>query len=474
MQQAPGPRGREVLAVALGRKRDPLRLIAQLHEKFGDMVRIPVGDTAQFLLGSLDGVKHVFLDQHRNYSKGPAYELLASILGKGLVTSEGEHWKKQRKLIQPIFQKARLRIFSEIMLDLVLEEVRALEALADSDGSADVFSRMMDLALKIVSRTVLGADMQGQERKIHDSFTIILHHIEKLSTSKLRFLELLPGGSRLRGLRKWLTGLPSGERKQFLSAIEALNGVIGGVISQRRAEMNSAKPAKSAVDSSAPDLVTLLLQTQDESGRLAMSDIEIRDEVMTLFLAGHETTATALTWTFYLLAKHPEYYGKIRTEIESVLQDRAPTLEDLASLGMCQWVFEESMRLYPPVWRLSRVAREKDEIQGYSVPSGSVILVTPYLIHRDPRYWEHPETFEPERFCPERSAARQRLAYMPFGAGPRACVGAIFAMTEAQMILAVICRRIFFQLEPDHQLVLEPRLLLRPRGGMPMSVHRVK
>ena len=474
MQQAPGPRGREVLAVVLGRKRDPVRLIAELHEKFGDTVRIPVGDTTQFLLGNLAGVKHVLVDHHRNYSKGPAYELLASILGNGLVTSEGEHWKKQRKLIQPFFQEERLRIFSKVTLELVLEEVRALEALADSGSSVDVFSRMMDLALKIVSRTVLGTDVYAQERNIHDSFTIILHHIEKLSTSRMRFLELLPGGSRLRGLRKWLARLPTDERKQFLSAIEALNCVIGGVISQRRAEMSRARIAKSAVDCAAPDLVTLLLQAQDESGQLAMSDTEIRDEVMTLFLAGHETTATALTWTFYLLAKHPEYHGEIRTEIETVLQDRVPSLEDLASLRMCQWVFEESMRLYPPVWRLSRFAREKDEIQGYSVPKGSVILVTPYLIHRDPRYWESPATFEPERFCPERASARQRLAYLPFGAGPRACAGAMFAMTEAQMILAVICRRIFFDLEPDHQLVLQPRLLLRPQGGMPMSVHRVK
>ncbi len=469
MKQAPGPRGREVLTVVLGRKRDPVRLIAELHEKFGDTVRIPVGDTAQFLLGNLDGVKHVLVDHHRNYSKGPAYELLASILGNGLVTSEGGHWKKQRKLIQPIFQQARLRIFSEIMADLVLEEVRALEALADSGERVDVFSRMMDLALKIVSRTVLGTNVQGQERKIHDSFTIILHYIEKLSTSKLRYLELLPGGSRFRGLRAWLSRLPTDERKQFLSAIETLNSLIGGVVSRRRAEIS-----KSAMDSTALDLVTMLLQTKDESRGLALSDAEIRDEVMTLFLAGHETTATALTWTFYLLAKHPEYHRKIRTEVETVLQDRAPSLENLPSLRMCQWVFEESVRLYPPVWRLSRFAREADEIQGYSVPKGSVILVTPYLIHRDPRYWEYPETFEPERFCPKRASARPRLAYIPFGAGPRACVGAMFAMTEAQMILAVICRRIFFDLTPDHRLVLEPRLMLRPQGGMPMSVHRVK
>lgn len=469
MRQAPGPRGYEVLAVVLGRKRDPLRLIAELHGKFGDTVRIPVGDTPQFLVGNLDGIKHVLIDHQRNYSKGPAYELLASILGNGLITNEGEHWKKQRKLMQPCFQKERLRIFSTIIADLALEEVRALEALADSGGRVDLLSRMMNLALSIVSHTVLGTDVRGQEQEIRDSLSAILHHIERLSTSKLRYLELLPGGSRFRGLRRWLSRLPTNEHKQFLSAIAALDSLIDGVIAQRRTEIRSAAVAAST----AADLVTLLLQAQDESGRPAMSDAEIRDEVMTLFLAGHETMATALTWSFYLLAKHPEYHGKIRREVASVLQDRAPTLESLASLEMCQWVFEEAMRLYPPVWRLSRFAREQDEIQGYTVPRGSVIVVTPYLIHRDPRYWEHPETFEPERFSPQRSSTRPRLAYMPFGAGPRACVGATFAMAEAQMILAVLCRRIFFDLAPDHRLVLEPRVTLRPQGGMSMSVHRV-
>ena len=327
----------------------------------------------------------------------------------------------------------------------------------------------MDLALKIVARTVLGTDVRGHERKIHDAFSVILHYIEKLSTSKLRFLELLPGSRHFRGLRAWLSRLPSSERKQFLSAIATLNSLIGNVIFQRRAEIS-----KSATGTTALDLVTMLLQAQDPSGQPAMSDTEIRDEVMTLFLAGHETTAAALTWTFYLLAKHPEYHQKIRTEVETVLQDRAPALENLPSLKMCQWVFKESMRLYPPIWRLSRFAREADAIQAYAVPKGSVVVVTPYLIHRDPRYWEQPETFEPERFSPERACSRPRLAYIPFGAGPRACVGALFAMTEAQIILAMICRRIFFGLAPDHQLILEPRLILRPQGGMPMSVRRVK
>lgn len=473
MTVAPGPRGLEVLAAVLGRKREPLQLIAALHEKFGDTVRIPLGATTQFLLRDLDAVRHVLVDHHRNYSKGPAYELLASILGNGLITSEGEHWKKQRKLIQPIFQKERQRIFSEVSAGLALEEVNALEAFADNGASVDVFSRMTDLTLRIVARAVLGTDLGGQERKVHDSFTIILRHIERLSTSKLRFLELLPGGSRFRGLRKWISQLPTGAHKEFRAAIADLDTLIYAVISRKRA-MGAAEIANSTVDSTALDLVMLLLQTRDESGRPAMTDVEIRDEVMTLFLAGHETMATALTWTFYLLAKHPEYHRKIRTQAEDALQGRAPSLESLAKLNMCQWVFEESMRLYPPVWRLSRVARENDVIQDYDVPKGAVIVVTPYLIHRNPKYWEQPETFEPERFSPERASSRARMAYIPFGAGPRACAGVMFALAEAQIILAVICQRIFFRLAPGHQAVLEPRITLRPRGGMPMSIHRVE
>lgn len=466
MSVAPGPRGLEVLAAAFARKRDPVHLIAALHAKFGDTVRIPVGDTVQFLVQDLDAVRHVLVDQHRNYSKGPAYELLASILGNGLITSEGEHWKKQRKLIQPIFQKERLRIFSQVSADLAHEEVRALEGLADNGACVDISARMMDLTLRVVARAVLGTDLGGDEQRVHTSFAIIKNHIERLSTSPLRFLELLPGGSRLRGLRKWLSQLPTAAHQEFRRAVADLDDLIYTGISRKRA-MGLAAEAQA-------DLVTMLFQARDESGRPAMTDEEVRDEVMTIFLAGHETMATALTWTFYLLATHPEYHRKIRAEAEVALQDNLPFPQNLAKLNMCQWVFEESMRLYPPVWRLSRVARDNDVIQGYSIPKGAVLVVTPYLIHRNPKYWERPETFEPERFSPERATARMRMAYIPFGAGPRACAGAAFALAEAQIVLAMICQRVFFRLAPGHQAALEPRITLRSRGGMPLSIHRVK
>lgn len=466
MRIAPGPHGFEVLAAAFARKRNPIQLIAALHAKYGDTVRIPVGDSVQFLVQDLDAVRHILVDQHRNYSKGPAYELLASILGNGLITSEGEHWKKQRKLIQPIFQKERLRIFSQVSAELALDEAQALEVLADNGASVDISVRMMDLTLRVVARAVLGTDLGGDEHRVHTSFAIIKNHIEKLSTSTLRFIELLPGGSRLRGLRKRLSQLPTAAHQEFRRAIADLDDLIYTVISRKRAMGQTAEAQ--------PDLVTMLFQARDESGRPAMTDEEVRDEVMTIFLAGHETMATALTWTFYLLAMHPEYHRKIRAEAEVVLQDKPPFPQNLAKLNMCQWVFEESMRLYPPVWRLSRVARENDVIQGYDIPKGAVLVVTPYLIHRNPKYWEQPETFEPERFSPERAAARMRKAYIPFGAGPRACAGAAFALAEAQIILAIICQRFSFRVIPGHQAALEPRLTLRSRGGMPLSIHRVK
>ena len=465
MKQAPGPQGSEVIKAMLGKKKSALALIGELHERFGETVRIKIGDTQQFVTGNLDGIKHVLVDNHRNYSKGPAYELLAGVLGKGLVTSEGDHWKKQRKIIQPVFQRERLRIFSKAMVECALREVADLETKTE----ADIYTHMMDLALTIVSRTVLGTGLDGQEGNVHESFTNILDYIASLSTSKLRFFEFLPGGSRFRGLRKWATKLPSERRTKFLAAVEVLDSLIYGVISRRKAELIQSGP-----DSTALDLITMLLQAKDESGAPAMTDEEIRDETMTLFLAGHETTATALTWTFYLLAKNPQYHRKIQAEVQAVLEDRMPTLEDLPKLTMCQWVIEESMRLYPPVWRLSRFAKDQDEIQGYTVPAGSVVVLTPYFIHRDPRYWERPDAFEPERFSPERSAGRPRLAFVPFGAGPRACIGAMFAMAEAQIILAVICRKLFFELPPDFQLELEPLVMLRPKktslGVMPMKI----
>jgi cytochrome P450 len=279
--------------------------------------------------------------------------------------------------------------------------------------------------------------------------------------SPLRFLELLPGGARLRALRARLATLPTRRSRAFGRAIARLDDVIYDVIERR-------KRALPTLDHPA-DLVSLLLLAR-ESDAEPLSDREIRDEVMTMFVAGHETTAAALTWCLYLLATHPQYQREVAREAEDVLGGREPGLDDLPKLTLARQAFEEAMRLYPPAWRLSRVAIDADRVAGYDVPAGSVVVVSPYLLHRDPALWPDPERFDPSRFAAEQSRARPRLAFIPFGAGQRMCLGAAFATAEAQIVLSILCRAVAFEPAPEHAVSFAPRLTLRPRGGMPLRV----
>jgi cytochrome P450 len=461
---APGPRGAELLRTILTRRRDPVRLEEALRDRYGDCVRVRVGDTSHFLVSGVPYVKHVLVDNHRNYTKGPAYELMASILGRGLITSEGEHWRRHRRIVQPSLQADRMRALTVVMANAAAEEARDLQRLADRGGTVDVFGRMMDLALRIVSRTLLGSELEGREAEVHDAVTDVLDHLERLSVSGARFLELVPGRSRLRGLQKRLATLPTRHRRRFRAAIAALDGVIYEVIDRRRRARSQ--------DGRADDLISLLLAARDGE-QDAMSDEEIRDEVMTMFLAGHETTATALTWCLYLLAAHRPHCEAVAREADAVLGAGDPDADDLPRLTLTERVFQESMRLYPPVWRFSRFAVAPDRLGEYDIPAGSVVVVSPYLVHRDPASWPDPTRFDPERFAPERSRDRSRMAFIPFGAGQRMCLGAAFATVEAQIILSVLSRAVTFESLPGHVAELEPRITLRPRGGMPLVVlHR--
>jgi cytochrome P450 len=460
MTRAPGPRGTELLRTLLTRRRDPVRFQETLRARYGDCVRIRLGDTSYFLVSGVPYVKHVLLDNHRNYTKGPNYELMAAILGRGLITSEGEHWRRHRRLVQPSLQAERMRGFIAVMVDAAAEEARSLERAADGGATVDVFARMMDLALRIVSRTLLGSDLGGREADVHHAVTEVLDHLERLAVSGARFLELLPGGSRLRNLGKRLATLPTRHHRRFRAAIATLDRVIYDVIHRRRHIPPGGHPN---------DLVSLLLAAP-QGEQDTMSDEEIRDEVMTMFLAGHETTATALTWCLYLLAAHPPHGDALAREADAVLADGDLDADDLPRLPLAERVFQEAMRLYPPVWRFSRFAVGPDRLGEYDVRAGSVVVLSSYLVHRDPTYWPDPTRFDPERFAPERSLGRPRLAFIPFGAGQRMCLGAAFATIEAQIILSVLGRAVTFKLPPDHAVELEPRITLRPRGGMPLLV----
>ena len=458
---APGPRGLELLRTISGRRTDPVRLVVQLREKYGGLVRIRLGDMRLFITSDLAIVKHVLVDNQRNYTKGPAYELLGQFLGQGLVTSEGEQWRRHRRMVQHALHRDHMGAFVTTMVQTTAEEVRRLEQLAAGGKIIDGYATMMELALRIVSRALLGGDIGGKEAEISRAMTGIFDHIERLSASRVRLLEALPGGRRLRGLGRWLATRRTSQQRAFTAAVAVLDGVIYDVIARRRSE----GPAKTAGD----DLVTQLLTGRDEHGA-GLTNAEIRDEVMTMFVAGHETTATALAWCLHLLATHPDEQRALAVESAEVLGDRDPELGDLARLVRAQWVFAEAMRLYPPVWRISRFALEDDILGGFDLPAGSVVVIYPYLIHRDPALWESPERFDPERFSARRSADRNRLAFIPFGLGQRMCIGASFATAEAQIVLAMLARSLVFHPAGDGPIAMEPRLTLRPRGGVPLRV----
>ena len=456
----PGPRGRELLRTIAGRRRDPVALLVSLRESYGPVVHIRVGDTSQFVVSAPDAIRHVLVDNSRNYTKGPAYELLGALLGRGLVTSEGEHWRAHRRLVQPTLHRDRLDGYVDVIRQAAQSEIRALNAIAAGGvATFDAYARMNSLALRIVTRTMLGADIEGREDDVHHALGVVFDHIESLSSSRLRFLELLPGGSRTRGLRARLTRLPTRARRRFDDAIGRLDAIIFDVIEARRRDLDRG--------GSGTDLVSALLQASDVDAA-ALDDRGVRDEVMTMFVAGHETVATALTWTLYLLASHPGTQDEVAREAETL--SGAADVAAVMRLEVTRRVVEESMRLYPPIWRLSRFAVDDDVVDGYRVPAGSVVVVSPFVVHRDPALWPDPERFDPDRFLPDRAEGRERFAYVPFGAGQRMCPGGGFAMLECLLVLGALCRSLRFGIEPSHVPAFEPRIALRPAGGMPLTV----
>jgi cytochrome P450 len=303
---------------------------------------------------------------------------------------------------------------------------------------------MMRLTLEIATSTLFGVESGDAAAVVREQFTIV----------NRRVIELFS--------RPWMTlpvarSLPTRGNRRARRAKQELDAVVQRIIAARRAQAGGGD-----------DLLSMLLEARDEEG--GMSDRQLGDEVMTMLLAGHETTANALAWTFHLLSRHPSAAERLRAELEEVLGGRAPTVADLSRLTYCRMVIEESMRLYPPVWTFSRTPREPDTIQGYDVPAGAVVILSPWITHRHPDVWEDPERFDPERFTPDRVARRPRFAYIPFAAGPRQCIGSGFAMNEAQLVLATLAQR--FRVEPlsDRPVVPEPLVTLRPRGGLPMRL----
>jgi len=434
----------------LGREfqKDPLGTMLGLFRTYGDAVRFPFFlKKYVYFLSHPAHVKHIFLDNAANYTKSPhpAFLLLSHVMGNGLITSDGEVWERQRRLLQPLFQGHRIGAYGAVMTEATIA-MRERWARLPADQPINLDREMMDLTLEIVGRAMFGADLTGEAKEVGKAFNAVSEEFAALM------------GNPLAGLAIRLPFLPSIRR--FNANIERLDNVVRRIIGERRSSPRDIQ-----------DLLMTLIAAQEEGSGVAMDDRQLRDEVITLLLAGHETTADSLTWTFYLLSEHREARERLETEIDDVVGDATPRLEHLPNLPFTLAVVREAMRLYPPIYLNARWCNEADVVGGYHIPANSMITLSPFVIHRHPEFWADPDQFRPERFA-RRDADAERHAYLPFGAGPRRCLGVHFAMMEAQLVLATIVQRYRLELVPGWCVESGPIMTLRPAGGMPMNLFR--
>ena len=436
---APGPRGHPILGSLPRARRDPLTLFTQNFREYGEVVRYRFGPVVAHLVSSPEGVQHVLAENNKNYGKQTrGYAALRYVLGNGLLTSEGEHWKRQRRIAQPAFHRQRIAGFAGAMVRAAQDCADALQAQRGRD--VDLHHEMMRLTLRVVGETLLGYDPTADADQVGSALAFLLGVVNQRTARVFFFARPI---------------LPTPENRRMRRELAALDRVVMGMIADRR-----ARPGDRG------DLLSMLMEARDAETGQAMDDRQLRDEAMTIFLAGHETTANALTFTWMLLAQNPPAMRELRAELASVLGGRVPTADDLPRLSFTRMLIQESLRLYPPAWIIARSASGPDRIGGYEIPARSIVFVCPYVVHRHPGYWEDPEGFDPHRFEKE----PPRGAYFPFGGGPRQCIGNGFATMEAELVLATMAQRVRFELPPGARLSLEPSITLRPRGGLTMTV----
>ena len=435
-----------MLGMLLAIRRDPIGMFAKAARRFGDVVYFKIGPRRGYLISDPADVRHVLQDNARNYHKSPLYDKLRVVLGNGLLTSEDDFWLRQRRIAQPAFHRQRMLGLAGTMADQARTTAAEWQSLASTGQPVDVEEEMMKLTRTVVLRALLGADLGPYTSTIDQAWTTINQYIGE-SFWSLGFTDTLP----------------TPKYRRFQSARAVLRGAVEHVISERR---------RHAIDH--PDLLSMLMTARDEETGEAMTDEQLRVEVTTFLLAGQETTSLALTWTWYLLSQHPAERERLEKEIDAVLNGRPPEYADLANLPYLRMVVDESMRLYPPAWGFSRQAMSDDELGGFRLPQGWLAFVIPYVLHRHPAYWQDPDAFDPERFSPERVAERPKFVYIPFGAGPRQCIGNQFALIETQLSVATIAQRYRLRVAPGHRVDPWPLITLRPRYGMAMLVESRK
>ncbi len=421
-------------------RRDAPAYLQRMQREFGDVVYLPTAGQQVYFLAHPDAAREVLVTQQHKFKKSRMLERAKVLLGEGLLTSEGALHRRQRRLVQPAFHRDRLVGYAETM---VTRACVARERWHDG-VEIDMSREMMRLTMDIVSRALFSAEVEGEADEIGEALTAVFGLFEMILLPFSQYLEKLP--------------LP--QMRRFHAARKRLDETIYRLIAEHRA---------SGVDQG--DLLSMLLLAQDEEGEGGMSDVQVRDEVLTLFLAGHETTANALTWTWYLLSQNPDVADRMHAELDCVLQGRAPSMGDLGDLPLTNAVFAEGLRLFPPAWAIGRRALEDVDVCGTRIPKGCVVLLSPYVTHRDARWFPEPDAFRPERWLtPDES--RPKFSYFPFGGGARVCIGERFAAMEGVLLLATIAQEWRFDLVPGHPVQRQAQITLRPKFGMKMRPRR--
>jgi cytochrome P450 len=439
-RRPPGPPPRFLIGNLPLFSSDPLAIYTRWAREFGDIFYYRAGWIDVYFLNHPSLIESVLVSQSQNFAKDKVIQNSRWFLGEGLLTNEGSGWLRQRRLCQPAFHRERMASYGHTMAAYTEEMLATWQ---DAEVR-DIHQEMMQLTMRIVAKVLFSVEVKADTERVAAALNVLMRHTS--------------GGRMI--LPPILRHVPVPALMRVKRAVRELDEIVNRIIRQRRA---------SGQDTG--DLLSMLMSARDEDGS-GMTDRQLRDEVLTFLLAGHETTAVSLSWTWYLLSQHSEVELKLREELRQVLGGRTPQLEDLPRLLYTDKVVKESMRLYPPAWSLARTVAKEIELAGYQLPVGSNVVMSPWILHRDFRFFEQPGHFNPDRWTADAAQHLPKFAYFPFGGGPRLCIGASFAMMEANLLLAAIAQRFRLRLVPGHPVAALPSITLRPRHGMRMSISK--
>jgi len=443
-RRPPGPHGYPLVGVLPMARRSPLAYLCEAARRYGDVVSLPLGLHRTYLVSHPDLVRHILQDVH-TYQKEPTAARVRALFGGSLTTIDGDRWQRERQLMLPAFHATRLTAMVPVMVRAAATMLDHWESHAGSGRPLDVVNEMTGLARGIIIRAIFGEVPADRLRAVSHA----MH--EALEQTHQRLWSALPVSERL----------PTPGNRRFREALRTIDAFVRESVEEGRRRIDPA-----------PSILCALLEARDPQTGRGMAEVELRREVTALLFAGHATTACALAWTWVLLSIHPWAEERVQQEIRTVLAGRPPAAEDLPALAYTRMVIDEVLRLYPPTWLTARMPLSDVDLDGYRIPAGTILLLSPYVTHRLPAFWGDPERFDPERFTIERSAGRPAFAYFPFGRGPRSCIGTGLAVMEMMLIIAMVAQRYRLTLAPGSIVEPDPGLVLRPRPGVSMIPHR--